>query len=452
MTLRTALILSVLAFSLLIPAAAQEPPDAQQSPSSVQPVADQPLTIGEAVQRSISRNLTVEAARERVDQARAGVDIARSGRLPTLELQAQYNRLPGGGTFELPSPAPGVPPQMISISSTENTTATIQAAQAIYTGGRVTAQISQARAFYDTALGDLAATEAQTALQTRESYYNALLGLSLISSQEQNLAAAGQQLRVAQDKFEVGTAAQFDVLRAQTTVSEAEQSLEEARNQARSAELNLNRLIAAPIAQDQQLVQPVTAPFPEEDVEALVDTALRQRGEVLAARARFAAAEAGIDIARSERRPQIGVAAGYQVVSNESPAQTTGLTFAATATLPIYEGGRIRANIRQSTSARDESRANLEETLLTVEQDVRQQHLNLQTARQTIQTAESRLAQAQEAYQIATVRYEAGVGTAVEVADALATLAAARTNLDQARFNYNIAYARLQRALGVVTF
>lgn len=415
-------------------------------------MAQDPLTIDDAVKKSVDRNLTIQAARERVDQAQAGIGIARSGRLPSLELQAQYNRIPSGGAFEIPSLGPGVPAQTVSISPTENSVATIQARQAVYTGGMVSARISQAGALYDVAVGSLAATEAQTALQTRETYYNALLAQSLIASQERNLAAARQHLGVAEDKFEVGTAAHFDVLRAQTTVSEAEQSVEEARNQARSAILNLNRLIASPIAQDQQLVQPPMLPFPSDDVDALVKEALDQRGEVLAARAQFAAQEAGIEVARSERRPQIALAAGYQQVSRESPVLSSGLTFTATASLPIYEGDRIKSNVSQARSARDEARSNLEETLLEVEQDVRQQYLDLQTARKTISTAETRLTQAQEAYDISTVRYEAGVGTAVEVADALATLAAARTNLDQARFNYNIAYSRLQRALGLVTF
>lgn len=443
-----------LALLLLIPAAAREQP--AESPPEVppvveMPVVDQPLTIGEAVQRAVSRNLTIAAARERVEQAQAGIEIARSGRRPTVNASVQYSRTPGGGEFEIPV-APGQPPQVIRISSAENTIGIIEARQAIYTGGRVSAQIDRANALYDVSLGQLGATEADIALQTRESYYNVLLAQSLTESERLNLEAAQEALRVAQVRFEVGTAAQFDVLRAQTTVSEAEQRLEEAQNQARIAEINLNRLIGAPIPQDQQLVEPALAPFPEQEPSALADIALQQRGEILSARAQVASGEAGIEIARAERRPEVGVAATYQIVGNESPAQTTGLGFIATASLPVYEGGRIRANIRQSQSVRNESRLNLEETERLVEQDVRQQYLNLQTARRTIETAQARLTQAREAYEIATVRYEAGVGTAVEVADALATLAAARTNLDQARFNYNTTYARLQRAIGFAVY
>ncbi len=415
-------------------------------------MAQEPLTIDDAVKKSIARNLSVQAAHERVDQARAQIGIVRLGRLPSIELRAEYERNPAGGAFDIPSIAPGVPPQTVTVYSAENTTATIEVRQAVYAGGLFAYRTSQANALYDVALESLAATEAQTALQTRESYYSALLAQSLIVSQELNLAAARQHLKVAQDKFEVGTAARFDVLRAQTTVSEAEQSLEEARSQARSAVFNLNRLIASPIAQDQQLVQPPMVTFPAEDVDALVKKALDRRGEVLAARAQLSANEAAIEAARSERRPRIAVTASYQQVSRESPVLSSGMTFGATASLPIYDGGRISSNVSKAKSARDEAHSNLEESLLEVEQDVRQQYLDLRTARLTISTAETRLTQAQEAYDISGVRYEAGVGTAVEVADALASLAAARTNLDKSRFKYSVAYARLQRALGVVTF
>lgn len=432
MTIRKATIAFELACILLVPAVAQEP-----------------LTIDDAVKKSIARNLLVQAAHERIDQARARVGIVRSARLPSLELRGEYNRV-AAGSLQLPSLGPGVPPQTISVSPSDNTVTTIEARQAVYAGGLFAFRISQASALHDVALGSLAATEAQIALQTRESYYSALLAQSLVASQELNLAAARQHLSVAQDKLDAGAAAKFDVLRAQATVSEAEQSLEEARSRARSAVFNLNRLIAEPISQDQQLVEPAMQTFPAEDVEALVKKALGQRGEVLAARAQFVANEAGIEAARAERRPQIAVTAGYQQVSKESPVLSSGLTFTATASLPIYEGGRISANISQAKSARDEARTNLEETLLEVEQDVRQQYLALQTARQTIVTAEARLAQALEAHDISIVRYDEKVGTAVEVADALATLSAARTNLDQSRSNYSIAYARLQRALGVI--
>jgi outer membrane protein TolC len=124
----------------------------------------------------------------------------------------------------------------------------------------------------------------------------------------------------------------------------------------------------------------------------------------------------------------------------------------ATASMEIFDGGRAHSDLAEAKSLKDEAGASFQDTSRGVEQDVRQAYLNLQAAGQTIETARARLAQAQEAYDVATVRYQAGVGTATEVADSLAALTASRTNLDRATFNHSTAYARLQRALGNIEY
>lgn len=410
------------------------------------------LTIQDAVTMAITQNLNVRAARSQVAAAGARIDIARAARKPQLGLTAEYRRISVPGDFTVPPLGPGIPERQVSVQADENVAATISARQEIYTGGRIRAQISRASALFDVSLGRLGTTEADISLQTREGYYSVLLAESLIRTAEKSLAAAREQLEAATAKFEVGTAPRFDVLRAETMVSEAEQDLVEVQNQAEVAEVALNRLLGVALDQDQGLAEPDPSPFPDQNLSSLIELALRERAELLSGRARLAAAEAGIRLAKSGRRPSFGILADFQTVLEETPAETTGFTFMATATLEIFDGGRISAEISEARALRDEAHANLEESLRAVEQDVRKEYLNLKTARQTLSTAGTRLAQAEEAHEVARVRYEAGVGTAVEVADALATLTGARTNLDRARSNYNIAYARLQRALGRVTY
>ncbi|HET6456833.1 MAG TPA: TolC family protein, partial [Armatimonadota bacterium] len=334
----------------------------------------------------------------------------------------------------------------------DNTVLTIVTRQSIYTGGRISSQISRAEAMYDVSVARLGVTEAQVALQTREAYYGVLLAQSLVKSAGQSLTSARDQLKTATDRFEVGTAARFDVLRAQTQVSEAEQTLTEARNQVQISQVALDRVLGLPLDKPLALAEPAAAPQLSEDVAALIQTADKQRGELLAARAQVAAAESGIRLARSQRLPQLGLSANYQNLAIETPAQTNGWTLMVTASMEIFDGGRARSDIAEAKALKNEASANLQDASRGVEQDVRQAYLNLQTARQTIDTAKARLAQAQEAYDVATVRYQAGVGTATEVADALSALTAARTNLDRATFNYSTAYARLQRALGNIEY
>ena len=411
-----------------------------------------PLTIDQAVRTALSNNLTIRSARDEVSAAESRIGAAKAGKFPEILAQAQRIELSNVPSVQIPSLGPGIPPQQLTFSVKENTIGTIITRQAIYTGGRLSAQISRAEAVYDLSVARLGVTQAQVALQTREAYYGLLLAQSLVRSAEQSLTAAKDQLKTATDRFEVGTAARFDVLRAQTQVSEAEQTLTEARNQVQTAQVALNRILGLPLDKSLALTEPAAAPQLSEDVAALIRTADKQRGELLAARAQLAAAESGIRLARSERLPQLGLSANYQTVANETPSQVNGWTFMATASMEIFDGGRAHSDLAEAKSLKDEAGTSFQDTSRGVEQDVRQAYLNLQAAGQTIETARARLAQAQEAYDVATVRYQAGVGTATEVADSLAALTASRTNLDRATFNHSTAYARLQRALGNIEY
>jgi len=79
---------------------------------------------------------------------------------------------------------------------------------------------------------------------------------------------------------------------------------------------------------------------------------------------------------------------------------------------------------------------------------VRQAFLNLQAAREELAGADALVAQANEALRIALVRFQSGVGTNLEVISAQATSSQAEAERAQALFNYSVARAALERAVG----
>lgn len=424
---KSALFITILCL-ILFPAAAQECPR---------------LTVADAIRTAVSGNPLLDAARRRALAARADIGSARADLFPQVDVQAQYTHESAPASIQIPGT-----PQTITVGVSDSTVTSITARQYIYTGGRLPALISQAEALYDAAVALLGSAEADTALQVRQAFYNVLLAQANVTAQERNLSAAQSQLRDANTRFEAGVSARFDVLRAETQVSQAEQSLLEARNSVETAFVALNRAMGVPQSRRWTIVDPGLAPLPAEPLPDLVAAARRGRGEVLAARAQAAAQEAGINIARAEGLPTLSIAASYNIVSTQNPFQNSGWIISATAALNLFNGGRTRADVSAAQARTEEARANLEDVTQGVEQDVRQSYLNLVTSQRTMDTAETTLRQAEEAYDVATVRYQAGVGTATELADALAQLAQARANLNQARYNYNIVWARLQRALG----
>lgn len=412
-----------------------------------QATAASDLTLDKAVRIALAKNYTLQNARLQVDAARARIDAARSNLFPQLGSTAQYSRLGKIPVFTLPGlSAP------VSIVPLGNLVGAITARLAVYTGGRNHALVSRAEALYDAQIARLATTESQIAFRTRSAYYDVLLQESLLKSNSQSLESAHSQLNDAQARFDAGTAPKFDVLRTQTQVSAAEQFVTQSRNQSDNSRITLNRILGVSLEQKYTLITPATAAMPDEKADALVTLARSQRSELLTARAQVEAARQGITIARSEVLPELDLVATYTSVANVSASQITGWGAFAQVNWPLYNGGKSGADVRESKALIAEAKVNLEDTRRAVEQEVRQSYSDVQTAVKQIESARAQLAQATEAYDIATVRYQAGVATATESADALTALVLARTNLDRAVFGYSIAYAGLQRSLGRTTY
>jgi TolC family type I secretion outer membrane protein len=406
----------------------------------------EPLSIDQAVKMALRDNAAVREAHDEVAAARAQIGESRSQSFPELIGESAYTHLTNVPVFNL---GPG---ETIALAAHDDVISTITLRQSVYTGGRITGNISRAEALYDAAVGSLGVTQNEVGLQTRQAYYAVLLDQALVRSAEATLTAAQKQLTDATSRYDAGTSARYDVLRAKTQVSQAQQTLVEAQNQVEIAEVALNRILGVSLERRYTLSDPAQPAAEKDEISTLIETAVRQRAEILSAHARVAAAELGIKIARSGRYPQVDVSASYQDITVETPSLVPGYAIMATVSEEIFDGGRIHSSIQEAKSRRDEAKVQLDDTIRMVEQETRQSFLNLETARKTEETAKDTLAQAQEAFDVATVRYQAGVGTATEIADALASLTSARTNLDNAQYGYSVAYATLQRALGKTTY
>ncbi len=405
----------------------------------------QTLTMDEAVRTALSGNLTLQTARADAAAAKARIGSARAAEFPSI---AGFGVYSNSNAVIIPSSVPVTIPSGQSRPRHSMTVGMVAARLKVYTGGRLHALVSQNEALYDVALARLGAAETQVSFLTRQAYHSVILSESLVLTGEKSLDAAKAQFQLAQSRFDAGTSPRFDVLRAQTQLSEAEQNLIQAKNQVQTARMALNRLLVVPLDKQYKLTVPAQPDAKTEDIAALVSLADGQRSEILAARAQLEAARTGIKLARSQELPQLELMTTYQVLKENSPLQSSGPILSAMLTVPLFGGGKTHSDAQEARAVIDTARLNLDDTRRMVEQEVRQSWLDLQASESVEKTAQSRLAQAEEAHDIAVVRYKAGVGTAVEVADAIASLTAARTNMDKATSGHGIAYAALQRALG----
>ena len=191
---------------------------------------------------------------------------------------------------------------------------------------------------------------------------------------------------------------------------------------------------------DNLIYQPVTL-----DRQLLRADSLRQRPEYRQAKLRAAAAEA---LERQTFRnffPDVtgsGAYGGAQPQFNESWSATLSLNWS------LFDGGNRIARYQEAKANVEGARARVKSTELDIVQNLEQAEIAVEEAQERIQAAQTLVASAQENFRLAQGRFDAGVGTILELTDAQLALTQAQNTESQALADYRIALARLDRAVG----
>ncbi|MBV9852440.1 MAG: TolC family protein [Armatimonadetes bacterium] len=297
---------------------------------------------------------------------------------------------------------------------------------------------------------DLVRVSNEIALTAKDDFFNVLRDQAQVTVDQQQVAAATENLRITQAKFSAGASPQFDVLTAQVTLSNDQQALSSARNSLNLALANLNNLLGLDPGTPLNLTQPPLPPLDQPvDLAGSTGIALRQRPELRQADNNIRIAQRLVRLAGDTLLPTLGLSANADYAGNV----TTGTphdTYSVSAqlTVPLYDGGYTRSQVRSA-------RVDLQTQLTTRDQlqqnvtlEVRQAYLNIQDAQTRASSATVATQQAAEAARIAGVRYQNGLGTIYDLINAQVQLATAQINELNAQYDYQTALAQLVRAVG----
>ena len=323
--------------------------------------------------------------------------------------------------------------------------ARITVSQLIFDFGKNFASTEAARKLADVALED---TELQRQLVTqtvKEAFTNINFAVRLIQVNQQAVERAELNLRSARGFFEVGTRPKSDVARAEVDVANARVDLIRARNAERLARVALATAMGlqatTPLTiQDNLVYQPVAM-----DRARLAEDALRMRPEYRQARLNAEANEARLRRSFRDFFPDITAGGFYGATRGDlNEAWEINLNLNWT----IFDGGNRIARYREARANLDASQSRVKATELDISREVEQSINNVIEADERIQAAQVAVASAQENFRLAQGRFDAGVGTILELTDAQLALTQAQNAEAQALADYRIALARLDRAVG----
>jgi outer membrane protein len=404
----------------------------------------QRLTLDDAIRIALEQNRDIQLAREAVVQAETDIRVARSAMLPSLGAEATYLLLDEELAFELG-------PQHLTFMNREIYRAGVVVRQPIFVGGRLIAANNAANDLRDAQAENRRQVQQEIVFQVKRTYR-----MAQVAAVFQKVATEGVDLLEAHEHdvgilVREGAISELDLLRTRTELANAQRQLNAAENAVDLALSGLKNLLVIDLEDTVVLVEPLEQPArPPGALSTLTELALSQRPELLSLRAQEAAAEEGLKAAKGEYLPKLAVEGRYEYIEGDVRDLDGDFhwTVGVGAEVPLWNWGRTAARVKKARSQLEQTRVQLQRTEDLSRLEVRQASLDLDEAEKNITAAAAGLDAAEEAYRLARVSYQAGEGTNTEVLDSRTGLTRAQANHAQALFEYNLALAALQRAIG----
>ena len=406
------------------------------------------LTVEESIQIALERNFDIQVAREEVQAALHRQKEATTAFLPSLKGEYSYRYL-----SEVPYAV--FDGRKIDFADQEQYHFTGTIEQPLFTGFATLSSYQLAKLGLNLAEIQLARARLDLILQVREAYFGILSAEKIHEVAEQSVQQLEAQLKVAQDFYEVGMSPKIDVLEAEVRLAEAQQQLIRAANDLRLAKAGFNTILRRPIDQEVAVTDVLSDKPYKRPYESCLEISLKKRPELAEAEKNVASAEKEITLAKSAYYPYVGLFGNYNRAGDDP--SVNGSEFedkenwdvTAVATLTFFEWGKTRYATNQKRARLRQAKEILEQMKDAVRLDIKTSYLNLQAAEKNISVAKKSVESAEENFRISQERYREQVATATEVLDAETRLTQARTNYTNALVEFNVAQARLIRAMGL---
>jgi outer membrane protein TolC len=280
-------------------------------------------------------------------------------------------------------------------------------------------------------------------------YLQVIASQARVETAKAQLASAQELDRQTANQFKSEVSPEIDTIRAQVERQSAEQRLTTAVNQFEKDKLTLARVIG--LASDQEFTLTDALgyrPLAEITKESAIEDAFRSRSDLASAAASVHAAEFNSRAEKAQRLPVVSFHADYGGGGSNIGNFNQVYTLAGSVSVPIYTGGRIRADIQQADADLARRKAEYADLKGRIAYDVRVAWLDANASDSGVKVAEHNKALAERALAQSQDRYENGVTNYLEVLEAQEAVVVANENYIQSLYSFNVAKVALARALG----
>jgi len=435
---------SVLVLLLVIPVAAQQRLN---------------LTLEQSIDIALKRSKALAIAEERLREAEARVGEARAGFFPQLNIKSSYTRLDVApyitmAKFQLPFPIPGGMPSKITIGDDENYAAILSLQQPLFTGFKILNGYKMAEYGAEAEEYNYKKTKSELIFKVKEAYYGVLKAQEFKKVSQGAVQQMKAHVQDLDNMYKVGLIAKNDLLKAQVQLSNVELMLIKATNAVKMAKTAFCSLLGIPLDTELTLESHLEyQPMDSIKLEDAIQQALKNRPELKAMEYTLKAGEKAVSVAKSSWLPNIFLIGNYNY---KRPNRELERKFyrswdvTVAVQMNIWDWGSIYYRTSQAKHRLKQLQEAYKQLQDGIVLEVTQSYLGLMEAQQKVQATEKNVGQAEENFRVTHEKFKQGMVTNTELLDAQTMLTQAKVEYINALADYNIAKARLMRAMGIL--
>lgn len=415
--------------------------------AAAESVSGSAMDLEKTVALALEANISARISSERTRAADAVVKSRRTEFLPTFSTQYRYTRFN--------EPVFGLDPTQGVIQPEEFYEWTTSVTQPLFTGFALTTQYQLAKMGLDVARLNEALARRDIVFEAKRVYFILLKSQKLKLVAEEAVTMLEAQTEVAVNYHEVGMTPLNDLLKTKVELANARQDLVAAQNQLEIARAEFNLLLRRPIG------TPVTpmdildyAPL-SRSLEACLLTAKKDRVEVTVAELDIQIREKEVTLAKKDYYPTVQVQGNYtklgtdwQADGGDGVSNSSLWDIQAQARWDFWQWGKTSHGVTEKKRQLAEALLTRTELLDSIQRQVNQAWLKADEFEKNIVTVQSAIDQAREGFRISEALFKEQMATSTDVLDARTQLSETMTRYYNALYDFQIALAALDRAMG----
>ena len=384
-----------------------------------------PITVKEAIATALEKNPDIRAALNRYKAAQARIHQARA--FPEPELSWEFDFQPRFFAFKDAGERNLSISQLIEFPGRRHMRSKVAQSEA---------RISKSE--YNAAKLDLIA-------QVRIAFNAVLLAIEKVRYNQENLKLSQDFLRMARIRYEAGSVAKLEVLRARVEEAKARNELKLAENELVLAKAALNFLLARPTKSALEVEGKLEGSAVETTLEELQERAFKYRPEAIGAQHAVEGARAAHSLAKLSYMPDFSLRAGQHWETELG--NTWDIEFGIN--LPIFFWQRQKGEMAEARANLASLNFSLAAIRNRIALEVNDAFLRVTALKDRMKLfQEEILVEAEEAYRIAMRSYQEGEIGNLELLEGQRTLMEVRLSYADTLFEYNVALAELEKSVG----